>query len=483
MTPARRFLASLNVLATVALLGVLLIMVNFIASRRYARWDFTRAKITALSDQTRQTLDGLQEPVSVIVFYQPTHRLFELLKDQLAEYQRVSPQIRVEYVDPEQDIARAKQLALELDIDALNVVVLKVGDRHKHLSDAELAEYEPGGGPFGGDARVTALKSEEAFTSAILSLTQGEAPLVWVATGHGEPSLDESEAQGLSELKRVLEQQNLMLQPATLLEQPEIPAEVTLIIMPGPERRFHEREVGLLQAFLERGGGCLALIDPDRDTGLDGWLERWGIALGANVVVDPERQLPFVSAANLLVTSYTEHPIVRRLRTLVTLFPLARSVQPIPTPPEGLAVIPLAHTSDSGWGETQTLNAQFQFDEGVDLKGPVSIAAAVERAGSPTLGDGAPSTDDPRPRLVAIGDSDFIRNAQINNVGNRDFALAAVQWLVQEEARIGIGPKSLESVRLQLTGGQLSGLCWLSILAMPLGLALLGVLVWWQRRH
>jgi ABC-type uncharacterized transport system involved in gliding motility auxiliary subunit len=478
----RQAVRSLNLLATIGLLFVLFIMVNYLASRRYARWDLTRTKITALSDQTRQTLKTLKAPVSVIVFYQPTQRLYELIKDQLAEYRRANPLIQVEYVDPEQDIARAKQLAQELEIDALNLVVFKANARHKYLSDAELAEYEPGGGPFGGEERIAAFKAEEAFTSTILTLTQGAPPEVWVTTGHGEPSFEASDERGLSEFKRVLEQQNLSLKTVMLLEQPAIPSEVTLIIIPGPARRFHEREIGLLQAFLERGGSGLALIDPDSDTGLDGWLERWGIALGLDVVVDPERQLPFVSAANLLVTSYTEHPIVQRLRTLVTLFPLARSVQPASPAPEGVTVTPLANTSASGWGETQTSISKFQFDAGTDVKGPVSIAVAAERASPPHVGDSASAAAAPRTRLVAIGDSDFIINAQLNNVGNRDFAVAAVQWLVQEEARIGISPKPLDSVRLHLTGGQLNGLFWLSILAMPLGLALLGVLVWWTRR-
>ena len=91
----RRLVSSGNFLVTVVLLGVLFIMGNYLSSRHYARWDLTRQQFTALSDQTRQTLTRLQEPLSIIVFYQSTHRLYSLIKDLLAEYERASPQVQV----------------------------------------------------------------------------------------------------------------------------------------------------------------------------------------------------------------------------------------------------------------------------------------------------------------------------------------------------------------------------------------------------
>ncbi|MBI1991945.1 MAG: GldG family protein [Candidatus Omnitrophica bacterium] len=477
MTKAwRRLVASLNFVAVLGLLFALFILVNYVSNRRYARWDLTREKLTALSDQTRRTLKALKEPVSVIVFYPPTQRLSELITDTLKEYERAGPRISVEYVDPEQDRARALQLVQEFDIDvtkpdALNLVIFQSGARRKYLSDPELVEYDYGSMGFGSEPRVKAFKGEEAFTSALISLTQNASPLVWFTDGHGEKSVEAQDQLGLSELKKSLDQQGWSIKTVTLLNQTSIPSEVKLVVVPGPTRRFTEQELLLLQSYLDQGGRCLALIDPLEDTGLDGLLERWGMTLGMDVVVDPARRIPFVSAANLLVTSYTEHPIVERMKTLMTLFPLARSLRPATTAPEGLTVTPLALTSVEGWGETQTTVEPFQFTEGQDLPGPVPIATASERA--------TPA----RTRLVAIGDSDFIVNAQLGNIGNRDFLLGAIHWLVEQEQFIGIGPKALESIKLNLTSGQLTGVFWVSFLAMPLGFALLGIGMWLLRRR
>jgi len=466
----RWWLARLNLAATLLLLGILFLFVNFIASRRYVRADLTKTKITALSDKTVQVLKGLTAPLTITVFYQPTHRLYPLVKDLLEEYEQRSPQLRVEYVDPEQDIARAKQLAQQFEIDRINLVVFQAGTRHKYLSDTDLAEYDYAQMAFGGQPSLKSFRGEDAFTSAILNVTQTRQPLIWVTIGHGEKALDNAEPDGASDFKKFLERDNMRVEPVTLLEKTEISQSVGAVVILGPSRRFHDQELALLQTYLERGGRMLALIDPLQDTGLDGLLGRWGVELGNDIVVDPARQLPFISAANLFVTTYTQHPVVEKMQTLMTLFPLARSVRPAKDLKD-LSATSLAMTSPQGWGETETGATEFQYAEGTDLKGPVSIATAVETSASPPT------------RLVVIGDSDFAVNGQLGNVGNLDLALGAFHWLVEQEQLIGIGPKPLESIRLNLTGSQLRGIFWFSFAGFPALMGLVGAGVWWRRRR
>ena len=116
-TLRRRLLSSLNFVTVLILLGVLFIMVNWISSRRYARWDFTKQKITALSDQTLQTLHSLKEPLSVIVFYQPTHRLYEMVKDLLGEYARVNPNLYRGGQPTEEGFRQLKSMGVKTVID------------------------------------------------------------------------------------------------------------------------------------------------------------------------------------------------------------------------------------------------------------------------------------------------------------------------------------------------------------------------------
>lgn len=501
----RRWSHHLILLVTLALLVALSILVNFIAIRRYVRVDLTKTKLSTLSDQTIQVLTHLTEPVSVAVFYQPQtaegqrNALYPLLTDLLKEYERYAPRLTVEYIDPFRDRAKAERLAKQFDIDRLNVVIVHAGSRHKYLSDPELAQYDYAAMDVTGQPAIKAFLGEAALTSAILTVTQTAQPMVWVTTGHGEKALEDTQELGLTELKKRLEQANMQAEAVTLLEHPEIPPTVNAVIIAGPTRRFTDQELQLLTAYLERGGRLLTLIDPDTDTGLEAMLNAWGVDVGHDIVVDPGRQLPFVSAANLFVTTYTKHPIVDKMQTLMTLFPLARSVRPAATH-EGLKVTALALTSPKGWGETTTEVSAFQFNEAKDLRGPVSIAVAVERLPAPPRlasqreaggaqarqpeppKDGRTETAMAAARLVVIGDSDFASNSQLSNVGNLDFALGCLNWLVAQEHLIGIGPKPMESLRLHFTAVQMTGLFWLSFAGLPLLFALLGVVMWWSRR-
>ncbi|MBI3324911.1 MAG: Gldg family protein [Candidatus Omnitrophica bacterium] len=470
----RRWLFSLNLAVTLAMVGALFILVNFIASRRYARKEFSRSQISALSGKTTQLLHQLKDPVRVIVFYQPTQRLYELIQDLLKEYQREGPKLTVEYVDPEQDVAKAQQLAKEFEIDRINLIVFQSGSRHKYLSDSDLAEFDYTGMEAGEQQpTLKSFSGEDAFSSAILNVTQAQQPLIWVTTGHGEKSVEETTPRGLGQLKKFLERENMKVELKAILEQSEIPKEVSAVVIPGPTKRFMEQELVQVEGYLEHGGRLLAMIDPLQDSGLDGLLSRWGAELGMDIVVDPSLKLPFISPANLLIATYTQHPIVTRIEPekLITLFPLARSVQPV-RGRNGITSTELALTSPDGWGETNTSTNTFQFDQRSDTRGPVPIAVACERSGQPAT------------RLVVIGDSDFVANGQLLNApGNVDFILGSLHWLAGEEQLIGIGPKQLEHVKLSLTVEELRTIRWLTIGLLPGLFVVAGIVVWWLRRQ
>ena len=99
------------------------------------------------------------------------------------------------------------------------------------------------------------------------------------------------------------------------------------------------------------------------------------------------------------------------------------------------------------------------------------MAVAAERKGSPPT------------RLVVIGDSDFASNAKLTDVGNLDFVSGALHWLVAQEQLIGIGPKPLESIKLNLTASQMRGIFWFSLAVLPGLASLLGVGMWLVRRR
>jgi len=61
-------------------------------------------------------------------------------------------------------------------------------------------------------------------------------------------------------------------------------------------------------------------------------------------------------------------------------------------------------------------------------------------------------------------------------------ALGAIYWLTEQERLIGIGPKTLQSTKLNLTSQQLTRVLWFSLFALPLLCGVLGTGLWWVRR-
>ncbi len=465
----KRWLANLNLGFMVALLFFLFIMVNFIGGRHYKRWDVSSHQISALSEQTERLLANSAGLPQIIVFYSIGDPVYPMLKDLIDEYTYRNRSLRVTFIDPEQDPAQAQRIVNKYSLEERNVVIVSQDERYKILAEADLVEYDYTPMTYGEDPRIHAFKAEDALTSALIHVSQDAPPTVWFTKGHGEHVLDDAGVEGLTTVKQSLTSKNNIVEAVTLVERTEIPKEVTTIVIAGPTRRFLPHEIQLLRSYLEDGGKLCVLIDPLTETGLEGLLAEWGIGLAPDIVVDPSQRLPFVSASNVMITTYTQHPIVSKMKTLVTLFPLIRSVLPIVPAPKGIKVDHLALTSPEGWGETSVDNELFEFNTIEDVPGPVTVAAAVEQ-------------EDGNARIVVIGDSDFITNAQVTNVGNRDFFQGSVLWLLEQEHLIGISPKPLEQIQLQLTEKELNKIQWLGMLGLPVCFLLAGLLVTWRRR-
>ena len=477
MRKERVFFAS--TLAFGVVLSLLLAgMVNWLAARHYARWDWTKSRLYSLSEKTRNVLAAVKEPVRVVVFMTGTTPLFEQVKELLGRYQAACPKLTVEFIDPERDPLRTRQLTQEFGVSVANTVVFSQGTRKKHVTSDQLAEYDYEGFQFGQAPRIKAFKGEEQFTSAILQVTNPKVPKAYFTTGHGERDLDGFGDDGLSQLKELFKRDNWDVAKATLLSG-AVPEDCDLLVVAGPTAPFAPVERQAIEAFLDKGGRVLALLDPvlgpgQQESGLGELLGKRGVVLGNDLVVDPERRLPFFDLSAVFVNEFRAHPAVDPLRGLAVLLPVARSVSP--GTQEGVKCSTLFATSAAGWGETDIagiISRRTVNKDPMDTPGPVSLAVACEPE-KPEKGSW---------RLVAVGDADFATNSQIASAGNANLAMNLVNWLGKREESLGIAPCQPEQVNLVLSASQLRAIMLVSLVGLPaVGIAL-GVVVWWRRRR
>src|SRR5919106_2075548 len=82
----RRIRIGFNVLAQIVLILFIAVMVNSIAFKHYARWDFSRDQKYALSDKTKRFLDSIKGKIRLTVFFANTPITSDV-QNLLTEYQ------------------------------------------------------------------------------------------------------------------------------------------------------------------------------------------------------------------------------------------------------------------------------------------------------------------------------------------------------------------------------------------------------------
>ena len=479
----------------------ILVAVNYILSRQNVRWDLTAAGQYSLSDQTRRVLESLESPISVLVFDRDDQ--FPRYRDRLSEYEYVSSQVSVEYVDVDGSPARARQY----DVQSYGTIVFEYEDRIERVVSS----------------------AEQELTNALIKAVEGEERTVYFVQGHGEGDPASSDRDGYSTLVEALERDNLTVETVVLAQTGEVPADATVLVVAGPETDLLPGEADAVREWLDGGGKLLLLLDPPETAGeagapnLVGLAADWGVEVGTDVVVDASGvgQLLGTDASVPVAASYPPHPITDRFN-LMTAFPLARSVRPVPGGVEGRIAEPFVETSPRSWAEqdlSELAGGEVALDEEAgDVPGPIPIAAAVslvidDAAGDAAPGDedgdggedeggetgdggaGADAGDEPgagadgeeggtvEARFAVFGDSDFASNGAIGIQGNSDLALNAINWLAEQDNLIAIRPREPEDRRITLTADQQRRITLLTLLMIPVAIFGLGGYTWWIRRQ
>ena len=112
------------------------------------------------------------------------------------------------------------------------------------------------------------------------------------------------------------------------------------------------------------------LIDPKSSSEMEPFLIKWGIELGEDIVIDPMSKLFGGDFAAPVVNKYTAHQITSNF-VLSTIFPIIRSVRGVPV--SGITTTELLKTGTNSWAESEFVSGTVSYDEGKDIKGPVSV--------------------------------------------------------------------------------------------------------------
>lgn len=463
---------------SVVLFLAILVFINVIGQTRHTRWDLTEAGQFTLSDQTRQILASLDQPLTIRAFHdggQNTGVDARFLQDRLDGYTYESDQVEIEYIDAMRDPLPAREAGLT----SLPTVVLSYGGRTERTTSTD----------------------EQSVTNALKKVIEGEVRKAYFIQGHGEHDTMASDARGYTSVAGRLANDNFEVEKLTLAQTGSIPADATVVVIAGPRTDYFAPEVDALRTYLDGGGKLFMLLDPPDSAdapplaSLIALAREWAVDVGANMVIDESGIGQVIgSGPETPVAMPVSHPITTPLGGVITAHPLARSVTPVEGGSNGRFAQRLVETSQLSWAETDlaglyaTGRPTRNLDEG-DLNGPIALGAAVSAsAPAPPPAPDAPAdpaAEPPAPaetRVVVMGDSDFASNAVLGLSGNADLFLNAVNWLALQEDLIAIRPRDPSDRRLTMTQEQIGMVGIFGMFVFPGLLFATAFAVWWRRR-
>jgi len=474
-SPTVRRVISRRVVLAAVMAAICVVLANLLALRNPAQLVLARSADHSLSPLTKNVLGALTNEVRAVVLFNRQADLFEPVKNLLIEYERISPRLKLELVDPTRDSARAEAVQAELRLpirSAENRVIIAANNAAKAINESELSILDLSEFMDTREARRTHFSGERLFTSAIVAVTGGRQTKVGFVTGHGEHKASDTGGQwGYSKLAKLLQQKGLILQEIPLSGTNSIPADCRLLIVAGPRTPYDAGELAKLREFVDTGGSLFALFNfysLQRPTGLEKFLADYDFEIGFNEVSDSKNEQSGQGGL-LLVDVLDGHPVTKPILGSRLQMIIPRSVG-LPEPEEGDEPPPvtiLAHSSDDGKAGRRNRDNQVT----VEMEGKVPLIAAKLHA----------NDEHPPARIVVAGDSLFLGNSAIEAGANRDFAGLAVNWLLERDHLLAIAPRDVTEYRISLTRAEMISITWVLLLVLPGGTLGLGLL-WWRRQ-
>jgi ABC-type uncharacterized transport system involved in gliding motility auxiliary subunit len=478
----KSFIYSSNLFLMIILVLGIVVIINVFLARHHYRLDFTEAKLHSLSDKSVQVLKNLDKEVMIRCFFREGNFNRSKMEDLLQIYAYHSGKIKYEFIDPDKNPGMVKRYEVTED----GTSIFECGDK---------------------ESRITTT-SEEDITNAIIKVTREKKKTIYFLEGHGEPSIEDSEAGGYSQVKSELEKLGYEVKKLTLALADNFPKDLALLIVPGPQKDLLPNEIETIRNYIKRGGRVFFMVDPQAAPGLKSFLKEFGIQLEDDLVVDTVSRLLGGDYFMPVVSEYEYHPITRNFR-FATFFPYARSVNVAEEKPEGVVVEALAKTSPNSWSERQLNQREVTFNQGQDVRGPITLAVVATISPPKEKEDTSGTTNDqanqeenekkttgessqeekakeeektPEGRLAVFGDSDFVTNRYYNLSGNGNFFLNTINWLTEEEDLISIQPKTQNPRTINMTPTQGRLLFFVSIIILPLLVLTIGLSIWLRRR-
>ena len=483
------------------------VLVNVIATVIFERYpltlDLTKEKKYSISEQSEEYVKSIDTDVTVTIFSPEdnflalsdyTRQAVEVLKKFKQYNDRISyrfvdidasPDIVKEYgsdnvttydimfeTNPTAEVKRTRKVTL-VDLLTFNDELLTNLNNYGMSIETLVAQM-------GGSVRflqyygayVEASRADEAFTSALMAVTDPNPVTAVFTTGR-------KEADKLSYLQSLLTANGYQVKTVDITKE-EIPAETNLVVVPAPTVDYLPEEVKKLSDYLDNDGKMgkqmlyAGSVRQGETPNLDEFLEEWGIKIGTGLVCeqsgDNYYQFPYYTITTDISKNFTQDlnadPVLLNCmsRPVTLLFDERNN----------------NGTEAYVKSTTNAYVADVKTGEQLGKGQQIYTAVASKAVFSSETGDGTYSN------IIVYGAVETLADSYLSfsQFSNREYVLSLINGVTHKTSTgVTIEPKVITGNVYDLTDSQKSGLQWTFTLIIPVVVLVIGGVIWLRRKN
>ena len=485
----------------IALLVMILLAGNYLASLHFQRYDLSRDAAYTISPATKHYLesDAIKSrptPIKWIMAYRRTSPFYERIRTIAEEYARFSNgKIQLEILDPIRSPDRTQQVAAAYGITLVRdlMIIDARGDESAvvHEDNTGTKVLNPNvklvvaedmivfSTDQEGQRRPIGFKAEDVLTARLVESIEGRPRKMLFLSDKSRIDA-EGENSPWTSLQNTLRFQNIELTAISLSGLTDIPEDAEGVALVAPKYDLTDDELNVLERYWNRPKAALLVLLKPGETPpkLRAFLRGNGVTPRTDRIVTREENR-IVTAARGNFTYGID--FLKDLEGQATVFEGASSSIEVREGAPDLInrrIWPSSLILVTGdfWGESKFGDGKETFDPREDTRPPLCIAASVVR--------GASADDrfaEETSRMILMTNTDFL-DPDRQRAENIDFLASSVNWLVGRESLAGIGPRSLGTYKMPILDAQVSFINRVNLFFLPALLALIGGFVWSSRR-
>jgi hypothetical protein len=486
--PRRRAWTWVNFFLQIALLLAFLVVVNLLVRKAGRRYDVTSLRTFALTGVTEDALRRLDYDLEIWLTShdfamgggsdKSLRSALEKTIILLEEFRKRSDRIRFIYVNPvdKGEIARLRRHFPDTVPDTLYFVATHGPERvtRKAVEVHQLYDGDPQTGV------IREYRGEGVLLQSLRELAVSTKRVVYETFGHKEVISEDPRTMAI--LNQYLTgHEGIEFRRLDTAGNMRVPDDARLVLVLGPATPFQPHEVEILREYLERGGGLFVALRPRVVTGLEKFLEEYGVRANPAVIVHDPIDCVAPRMSHLRVRRFNAHEINRVVAGSSLLMNDACTVDPQEKGP-GWKTVPLAQSGPESWAEKGSVGPDDRpRPDAEEPRGEQNLVVAVEKS-LPAGPDGKPR----KAKLVAWGSVNALTNQGMSPGGYTHpaqvyYVVNTFRWLMDRDA-MEVGSRKIVVEPIQMSPAALDRMWWIIVVGFPLVGVALGLTAFFFRR-